>query len=103
VQLILGYTGFHQWDLGDLMPLGLRVVPLQRVMTAWTWRGFDRDHDGGVRDRHQGPCLASVSRLPAGLTATGLAARMLVARLGGSLDEGRDEGGESCYSCSRKR
>ena len=73
VQLVLRDDRFDRWDLRHLMPLGLGILALQRVLAAAAPLGLDRDHDIDLLNRHQRPCLALVAGLPAGPTATGVA------------------------------
>ena len=73
VQLVLRDDRFDRWDLRHLMPLGLRILALQRVAAAAAPLGLDRDHDLDLLNRHQRPCLALVAGLPAGPPAAEVA------------------------------
>lgn len=75
MQLILGDDRLDPWDLRHLMPLGLRIGPLQRVLTVKALHGLDRDDHVHRLYRQQRPCLPLMAGLPARSTATRLAAR----------------------------
>jgi hypothetical protein len=81
VQLILGHHRLHGRDLGHLLPLGPRIVPLQGMLAAPTALGLDEDDDVDLLDRHKAPRMALVSGLPARPTPGGLAPRPLGQRL----------------------
>ena len=81
MQLILGHHRLHGWNLGDLLPLGLRIVPLQGMLAVLTALGLDGDDHVYLLDRHQAPRMSLVSRLPSRPTPGGPAPQPLDERL----------------------
>ena len=82
MQLILGHDRLHGRDLGHLMPLGLGIFPLQRVLAVVTALRLDGDHDVHLLHRHQCPGLPCMAGLSPGPTPRGLAPRPLAQGLG---------------------
>jgi hypothetical protein len=77
VQLLLGDPRRHRQGFAYLMPLGLRILPLQGLLTAWTMLGFDRGDRIYPLDRPQAPRMSLVSTLPVRPTPGELAPRPL--------------------------
>jgi hypothetical protein len=57
------------------MALGLRIVPLQGLLTARALHGLDRDDHVDFFHWHQGPALPLMTGLPSWATSTTRAAR----------------------------
>ena len=79
-QLILGHHGLDWRQCCHLMALGLAILAIQGSLAASAVRRLDREHRCDVLQRDQSPGLTLVSRLPAGLAATGGAALSRSAR-----------------------
>jgi hypothetical protein len=56
------------------MPLWLRIVPRERLLTTGARIGLERDHHVNVFHWHQRPCLSRVTGLSTRAPSTGLAA-----------------------------
>lgn len=69
MQLILGDHRLGRWTLGGLMPLGLRLFPLQGLLEARAPLRLDRDNDIELRDWQQRPRLPLMTTLSAALHA----------------------------------
>src|SRR4030095_5386760 len=50
--------------------LGLRLLPVQGVLTTGTWLGLDRDESGHLLDEHDHPRLPRRAWLPSVLAST---------------------------------
>ena len=81
MQLILGDHGLHGRDLGHLMPLGLRIRPLQWLLAASTALGLDGEDHVHLFAGHQAPRVSLVPGLPPRPTPAGLAPWPLGQRL----------------------
>jgi hypothetical protein len=90
MQLILGYHRLAGRNLAHLMPLRLRVVPRERLLTTGAHIGFERDHYVHVCYRHQHPGLPRVTGLSTRTPATGLTAGSLAL---GRITRGRPRRG----------
>ena len=82
VQLILSHDRLHGRDLGHLMPLGVRNLPLQRRLTAPAPHGFDRNDHIHRLHGQQRACLPLRAGLSTRATPRGLTPGPLVLGLG---------------------
>ena len=73
--LIRGDHRLGRWDLGDVRPLGLGIVPPQGLLAAPAPCWLDRDDDIDLLNRPQRPRPPRMTGLPTRSTPTGLAAR----------------------------
>ena len=83
VQLILGHHWLDRRQVSHLVPLRLAILTVQGVLAARAVRRLDWKDRHHVLQREQGPRLAMVPWLPAGLAATDGAALSRAARRGG--------------------
>ena len=83
MQLILGDDRLHRWDLGHLLPLGLRILPLQGVLAVATALRLDGDHHVHLLHRHQRPGVPLMTRLSTRSTSTRLSTRLACQGPGG--------------------
>ncbi len=100
VPLRLGRHRPHQEDFCHVMGLGLGGLLAPRVLTAGAWPGLHGAGHIDRFDRYQHPVMPVVATWLARPTPSGLSARAVGLRPGGSLEGGREEVRECCSSWS---
>ena len=80
MHLILAHDGLERGEFDDLMPLWLRVITPERLLTTGTLLGLERDHHVHLFYRQQLACLPWMTGLSSWTSSTGLATRPLAFR-----------------------